>query len=300
MSYYQKQRALVLEARKEMLDKNNGKFPKGMSKARKEYIKLLNEHCTLTSFQKEVLLGCLLSDMSLDVNHKTKEARVKMQMSVKSRGYLEWVREVLKEYSGNDFPFNHPSKQRVDMLDFTSITCSQFYELHTYFQHESTNVPFGELDPTTNKKAPKGVCPSILRYFGPVLVANWFCGDGGLADAKQNSKGVAFATHCFSRTQLAILQEGLQSFQFETYLSVDKKTKPDQLQIIVRSASFDQYVKSIGPWIHPTFHRRVASGRSDNSKKGDMNETLRNKLLGSSLIKYSLDDLICFYPNMFS
>jgi len=103
--------------------------------------------------------------------------------------------------------------------------------------------------------------PNLISiYIKPACVAAWFCGDGSKADFTKNSgKGLTFHSQGFTDQENKILAECLrQNLNIDCSSVLDDPTK-QQYRLDVSGTSYEAFVKTVGPLIHPTFHHRRAS-----------------------------------------
>lgn len=277
----------ILGVRKEFLLADPEAF-KGNKKGRTLYLKKLEElKPNLTPFQKEYLIGLILSDATVEFNHVEKTARVKMQQSKEHIGWLENVKRIFLEYMANDKPLSPPSKNRANMLEIQTLKCKVFYNFLQPIFYQ-------------NQERKSILHNQIAHYIGPVCVAAWYCGDGSKADYTANQgKGVTFHSQGFTQAENETLAEILKSnLGFKCHAKQDG-LQYGQWRLDVSGESYEFFITKVGPYIDETFYYRVPSGRLDGSRFGDMTVTKRDNILGSAIKSIGIDELVESYLGSF-
>lgn len=268
-------RKKILKLRLSYLKNNPAAF-QGNSKTRTDYLIELNR-IEPTNFQIEYVIGLILSDVSFDFEGNV--GRLKLQQSEKHLAWMEHIRDILREYMPRDGQLSHPSQNRPHMYELQTLKCEPLYKIvQPIFYNENKRK-------TINRDL-------ISTYIGPACVAAWFCGDGSKSDFTDNEgKGLTFHSQGFSKEEVEFLAECLRkNLKIEANAKLDYD---DKYRIDVSGASYDLFVKEVGPYIHPTFFHRVPTGRAEGSRFGSVTEKIRSDLLGSGL--KDLDSVIDNY-----
>jgi len=276
-------RQKLLRIRKEFLLADPEAF-KGNTRERNLYLKKLEEiKPNLTLFQKEYLIGLVLSDATVELDHVKKTARVKMQQCREHAGWTENVRLIFLEYMANDKPLSSPSQKRTSMTEIQTLKCKVFYDFlqPIFYQNQK-------------RKSINGT--QIAPYISPLCVAAWYCGDGSKADYTYNQgKGLTFHSQGFTQSENETLAEILKSnVGLKCHAKLDNPLK-NQWRLDVSGESYDDFVIKVGPYVDKAFYYRVPSGRTDGSPFGYITSTQRDNLLGSAIQSIGIDKLVESY-----
>lgn len=165
---------------------------RGNSNELKEYKAYLPP---LSEYQKNVLIGLILGDASLQKQSKNGDIRVKFDYSKgKHEAYAHHVAEVLRHW----ILTSPTDKTRKDSdyvaLGFQTISHPEFNFLGDLFLQDGK----------------KGVVPNLRDYMTPEGLAYWFMDDGGRTDYSGKSNGIEFHTGAFSIEDVKIMATQLQ------------------------------------------------------------------------------------------
>lgn len=196
-------------------------------------IRKLQKRSKLTSFQKEVLIGTLLGDGSLEANAYGKNFRLKIEHEKRHESYVEWKYHVFREWSLSKPKF----QQRTNSWRFRTIS-------HPILRR------FQKLFYKDRKKIVPMKIGQILT--SPVSLAVWFMDDGALGPKR---KGITLNTQSFTKKENERLREWLaRNFSLETSLHKDKKSW--RIYIFPRSVS--KFVKLTKEMILPEFKYKLS------------------------------------------
>ena len=228
------------------------------------------ENLRLTKYQREAVVGLLLSDASIECGTKPKVTSLKAILE-EHEEFLKHIQlEVLKEYSSRD-TLMCPSKNRPNMLEFDTLMCSQFSEVAKPFYGSSL------WDQKNTKKLRKAVFPEIKPYITPVSIAYWFMGDGG--KLSPDGKAITLHSQGFTKQENELLASYIRDLTFEDNLKLDAKVKWDYdkkdkqgnviesfYRIDISGLSFKCFIDNVSPFIIESMCQRIPPPRLESSK----------------------------------
>jgi hypothetical protein len=264
-------REQILEIRENYLKLDCNAF-KGNTSSRKNYVQQIEQlRLELSSFQKSMLIGLILSDASLDVDSNN-ATRITIQQSLPHIELLTFVKKVLLEYSGNSEPINQvPSKNRPNMREYQTLRMPKTFQSLVDLFHSETKS--------------KVIKPEIEKEINAVVLAFWFMGDGGKRTYNNPDKGLSLHTQCFSKDECEILAQAiLKNLNIKANVVLDSKEK-SQYRIDISGTSYETFIEQVGPYILKCFNDRIPKGRSENSRYGYMTEERKSKILNSIINK---------------
>lgn len=274
------ERQKFLNLKRSTLDQKPKAFV-GNTKARSEYVNLIDKEYGFYLFQFSVILGLVLSDASLKYNDPKTALRLTIQQSKSHIEFLKYIFIVLEEFVPKaDSNFNAVSSERSEMFELTTFTFpSLLNSIRDLFYSSPTSTT-------------KEIRPELLKYINEVVLAFWFMGDGAKKGGNTQSKALELSTHCFNKAQNEELAKALQDiFGFDVEV---KREKDKYDKLVIPGRSYDAFVEKIGPYILDSFDYRIPSGRSNVSQFGSMTQTMRNAVLGSAY-KQNQEELIVNY-----
>jgi hypothetical protein len=159
------------------------------SKKIKEYKESL---FALSPKQKEVAIGLVLGDASLNTDNKGKTYRMKFEWGDRQKLYVDHVFNLFDQWV-----LSKPHKKVRTSPKGNQIITWGFQTLsHQAFNH------LAELFINNNKKTiPKFL---IKNYLTPIGLAYWFCDDGGRLDYNKNSKNKSIVLNTQSFTDIEV------------------------------------------------------------------------------------------------
>ena len=120
------------------------------------------------AFQKATLVGCLLGDGNAEISWESKNYRLKIEHSVKQKGYVFWKYEIFKDWVLTKPKFcskNHSVLFRtISHPDITNFGAK-------FYQNKRKTLPIDEIK---------------IYLANPIVVAVWFMDDGNVI--KRNGK----------------------------------------------------------------------------------------------------------------
>jgi len=213
-------------------------------------------HVILSNEGLEFISGELLGDMSITMNGK---ASAKIEYGSKYPAYLRWLSMTL-----SSFGIEQQSKISSHTTPFGSIGfryCSKSYR---------------ELTALRKKWYPDGKksVPRDLKLT-PIVMRQWYIGDGALHTGKGKTSWIFFATDCFDRDELCFLADQLSSFNLPITLPASRNI------IRIGARGVKRFLDLIGPCpkeIEPWYGYKWAIGIS----KAKWIENVRPRLLEQS------------------
>jgi recombination protein RecA len=170
----------------------------------------------LLPLEKEVIVGCLIGDGSLEKSGE--HYRLRIGHTIRHRDYVRWKYNLL---------------QRICITEPRYVPATRSLRIGTIGHPELSEIRY--------KWYLNGVKTIPLDFkLTPLMIAIWFMDDG----CKQG-KSVDFSVHCFSEESIEILRENLVEFGIETTVIFDGKDS----RIYVRRRSYDCFENLVKPYI---------------------------------------------------
>jgi len=169
---------------------------------------------------RELLDGLLLGDGSLDAHGKG----VRYRHTCKHKAYLEWLKNEMMGY-GIDFTPNIYEKPN----GYGTGVGYQIYSRNHSFLKENYERWYTE--------ERKKVVPTDLKLM-PIVLNQWYIGDGGFDSDKGYLRQIQIAAHSFSYEEREFLVEMLIELGFKAsnrkkgLICISKKSIPDFLDYI--------------------------------------------------------------------
>ena len=198
------------------------------------------EELSLPPIQREVLIGILLGDGSLQTESKGKTYRLRITQSEEHNEYLLHLYHIFKKFTTSP-PIKHmyqdkrdPSKTYMSWsFATTQQGCFSFYGQQFY-------------GPDGVKKVPK-IIGELLQ---PRSIAYWYMDDGA-QKWKGKSKGVRFCTDGFLTSDVQILADLLRKeYNLETNLESKGKNK----RVYVSAKSYNLLKELIWEFFIPSMY----------------------------------------------
>lgn len=218
------------------------------------------DNINLTNFNKSVLIGCLLSDASIEKNNKW-NPRIRFEQSIKYLEYIIYLYNQLSILTGKSKPLLIKRKFRNKTFYSVSFWTRQLKCLTEIFNLFYINVPSstGKGKDTLNYK--KKLNENLYEYFDEVVLAHWIMGDG-----TKYGKGIILCTDSFSYFDINILINiliikfninpmSLDVIYHKSYKPLDKLKENLSLKprILIRGEEFEKIKYLIKPYILNTF-----------------------------------------------
>jgi hypothetical protein len=188
--------ASILQNRQILIEQGNNK---GNTKQLCFYKKILPK--TFSSVQKEILVGLLLGDATLQLSQSGLHSRIKMQQSSKNSVLLYCVQQLFLPWMLSGVSCMKTRKIGNEFYELTSICHEAFNDLIPIFQKSEV-----VLKPSSCIS--KYINNQIQHYLSPLAIGFWFCCDGGKRDYGQNQgKAIQFHTQSFSQEENQLLAD---------------------------------------------------------------------------------------------
>lgn len=197
----------------------------------------------LTEEQKEVLIGILLGDATLETQNNGKTYRLKIEHSLKQKAYAEHLYNLFKDWARAK-----PWERKVTLSNGKTYTNIVFSTL----SHQSLRFYAHQFYRGGIKVVPK----IIGRWLTPKAVAYWFMDDGSIKS--KQSKGVIFNTHCYQKREINRLIRVLsEKFHLEAKL----RSQREGCQVYVSGKSYEKFTKLVLPHILPEMTYKIPEAR---------------------------------------
>jgi hypothetical protein len=198
----------------------------------------------LTDLEKEIIVGELLGDGNLTIDHRnTNNVAIPFyRHSSKFKEYLEWLSKIMPslrwcEITETDHHMTKKSGEQQISFRLRSQCHPELFEIYNMFYRFNENNEQYKIVPTDLK-----LTPTMLRH--------WFIGDGSAGEyscgrrngIQRKAWQMYLATFCFSEKEVEYLinQLGLLGIKAE------KNRKQAGLCIRIAAESFDTFYQTIG------------------------------------------------------
>lgn len=189
---------------------------------------------------QDIIVGSLLGDGWLNKISPTQKSVFCLKCNDKSIGYLEWIREEIRE------------------LKPSVLKAVQKYSQHYFYTQSREDI--GNLRkifyPWEGKKI---VPPNIKRLLtDPVSLAVWYQDDGTLDFRSKYHRNAMIATHCFSFEDCILLKDTLQE-NFGIKVSVCKCQMRGKMyyRLYVLSESMSCFVEAVRSEVHSDYAYKI-------------------------------------------
>lgn len=203
----------------------------------------------LNAEQKEILVGILLGDATLQSQNRGRTYRLQIEHSIKQRAYLENLYHIFK-----DWVLTPPSLKKVQRFGGKSYTTLVFSTLstgslrfyaHQFYRHSHKVVP-----------------RLIERWLTPKALAYWFMDDGSIKS--KESKGVILNTQGYLKEDVVKLVEVLKK-RFD--LQAKRRKQKEGYQIYISGKSYELLRNLILPFILPAMRYKFPEARRTHLSK---------------------------------
>ena len=175
----------------------------------------LLKQIALTSFEKEIIIACLLGDGTLSKSGK--QYRLRIEHAKKHKEYVEWKYEALKRIC-------------ISKIQYVSDHAS--FRFGTVGHSEITTIRKKWYQPTKQVVSDMELTPH--------MIAIWFMDDG-----TKHRDTVDISIHNFSTKSIEILRNQLLKYRIETTINSDSKGK----RLYVLKKSYPNFKKLVKPYI---------------------------------------------------
>ena len=197
----------------------------------------------LTDEQKEVLIGILLGDATLETQNGGRTYRMKIEHSAKQRAYAEHLYKLF-----SDWARTKPWERKVTLNNGKTYTNIVFSTL----SHPSLRFYAQQFYQGRVKVVPR----LIGRWLTPKAIAYWFMDDGSIKS--KQSKGVIFNTHGFQKQEVGRL---IQVLCGKFHLEAKFRKQKEGYQIYVSGKSYESFTKLVLPHILPEMMYKIPKPR---------------------------------------
>lgn len=202
--------------------------------ANSRWLRQYKKSITLSSIQREVLIGTLLGDGYLRRSLSGKSAGLQVYHSIQAKDYVLWKRNIF-----HNMVLADPFYQQVNRaLRFTTISHASFLEFYEVFYTSGV------------KKIPN----DIVKYLTSCLsLAVWFMDDG---NGYINKNPFRLSTYAFGLEGNLLLQSCLKvNFDLDVHLKKDEKGY--QIYIPVKNGSAFKFRNLIQEYIIPKMRYKI-------------------------------------------
>jgi hypothetical protein len=212
-----------------------------------------NSDLFLTPQQREIAVGTLLGDASLQTQSGGKTWRLKWQMGLK---HADYANHICQEFGDRWIPSKPHTIKRLnsEMLGFQTLASVNLTGLTRLFLEgrEKTLV--------------KVYKPGLIRdHLTDRGLAYWFMDDGGKDDYTPNQgKGITLNTHGFEEQGvIAICQELAERFKLEA------KPRPNKGRhvVLISGRFFERFEELVTPYLVESMRAKMPSPRVQREGK---------------------------------
>ena len=198
-------------------------------------IRSLKKELKLNSFQKSVVIGCILGDGYLEQNWSKTNYRLTIQHSIDQREYLFWKYNIFREWT-----LREPKLILANnSIRFRTISHPELTELWKKFYKDRKKV----------------ISENIADYLDPVALAVWFMDDGNIVIRKNKAVGVHLNTQSFSWEENNILADIFLK-KYDIFCSIEKNKKRYRLAIW-RNESRNKFISIVKPYIVSSMYYKI-------------------------------------------
>jgi hypothetical protein len=195
----------------------------------KEYKKSLK----LSSIQREIIIGLILGDGHLETQNNGKTYRLKIEQSIKSIEYIDWLYDNFREWV-----LTEPKEKIKKDIRFKKDVINVYFNTvsHSAFRFYANQFYNGK----------KKIVPKLIyRWLTPLSIASWFMDDGSIKSFKH--KGKIINTQGFTKIEVKYLSDCLlRKYGIKSKL---RRQKNNTWQLYLLSETIDKFYKIINPYI---------------------------------------------------
>jgi len=203
----------------------------------------------LSHDQKEILIGVLLGDATLETQNNGRTYRMKIEHSFNQRKYVEHLYSIFK-----DWVLSRPRIRNVKLsngktyqsLAFSTVSHASFrFYAHQFYRGRK-----------------KIVSRSVGKLLKPKSLAYWFMDDGSIKS--KQSKGIILNTQGYTKEDVEKLTRIL-AYRFQ--LEAKKRRQREGYQIYISGKSFEVFKKLVHPYILPEMKYKLPEARRTHLPK---------------------------------
>ena len=208
------------------------------SKAIEEHKKKLR----LNSVQREVIVGKLLGDATLETQNGGRTYRLRIEQGKKQKFYVDHLYDIFREWVLT------PPQRKITLIDGKSYSKWTFSTVsHGAFRFYAHQF---------YKEGRKCVPKLIHRLLTERSLAYWFMDDGSIKSAQ--SKGVVLNTQSFTQVDV---QRLIFCLEHKFKLSAKERRQKEGYQIYISGRSYERLSRMISPYLLPTMRYKLPEPR---------------------------------------
>ena len=193
---------------------------------------------SLTKIQKDIIVGLLLGDGSLEYDG-FKASRLQIKQCEKKKDYVQWLYERLSNL------VKTPPKQRMDYRQWYFSTKSTV-DLERYRKIFYLNG---------RKIVPENISTLIVS---PLTLAVWFMDDGSLDYRVKSHYSFSFSTDAFKVKEVRLLQNVLKNrFKIESSIQTPSSRGKQYTKLYIGKDGRERFLKIISPYILSCFSYKI-------------------------------------------
>ncbi len=197
----------------------------------------------LSPEQREVLIGILLGDATLETQNSGRTYRMKIEHSLKQRAYAEHMYDMFR-----DWVLTPPRLKSVALPNGRTYTNMVFSTV----SHDSFRFYAQQFYRERTKVVPK----LIKRWLTPRALAYWFMDDGSVKS--KQSKGVILNTQGYAKQEVSRLVRVL----YEMFdLEAKSRKQKEGHQIYISGRSYEKFKSLVSQFILPEMSYKVPEAR---------------------------------------
>jgi hypothetical protein len=205
-------------------------------------IEALKEGLKLSTIQREILVGILLGDATLESQNRGRTYRLKIEQSVRHHAYVMHLYKIFQEWV-----LTAPKEKRrrrngkpTNSVAFSTVSHAAFrFYGHQFYRDQKKCVP-----------------RLVHRWLTPRALSYWYMDDGSIKS--KESKGMILNTQGFPRSEVDRLCEALSTVH---QLQVTPRRQKDGWQIYVSGQSYDTMAGLIEPHLVATMRYKMPPPR---------------------------------------
>lgn len=210
---------------------------------RSNKIEAYKTHLSLGSEQKEILIGILLGDATLETADSGRTYRLKVEHSLNQKSYLEHLYEKFR-----DWVLSPPRLKEITLLNGKTYSSMAFSTL----SHASLRFYGHQFYKGRSKVVPR----LIGRWLTPKALAYWYMDDGSIKSKK--SKGVIFNTQGYAKHEVIRLARILEN---KFALEAKPRRQKEGYQIYISGRSYERFKTLTSSFILPEMRYKLPEAR---------------------------------------
>ena len=219
---------------------NNNKYKLKIFSLNRYYRKFLKLDLKLSNYLNEIIIGCLLGDLTAERKNKNCNTRLQFKQSIINIDYINHLYELFKDYCGTPpktlSKFDkRPNKMKIyNAIKFQtlSLPCFNIYKELFY-----------------NSEGIKIIPSNIEELLTPISLAYWIMDDG-----YKFNKALYISTESFKQNDLILLTKILKK-KFNLESSIHKTT--NGYRIYIFSTSKEKLINLVKPYFIIHFYYKL-------------------------------------------